>query len=62
MEIVIVICLLIVIVLILQDKIVIHKRSKQDPSHKKVNPNLPDIMGQPKPIERLSVPNTATER
>ena len=62
MEIVIVICLLIVIVLLLQDKIVIHKRSKQDPPHKKVNPNLPDIMGQPKPVERLSVPNTATER
>ena len=62
MEIVIVICLLIVIVLLLQDKIVIHKRSKQDPPHKKVNPNLPDIMGQPKPVQRLSVPNTATER
>ncbi len=62
MEIVIVICLLIVIVLLLQDKIVIHKRSKQEPSQKKVNPNLPDIMGQPKPVERLSVPNTANER
>ena len=62
MEIVIVICLLIVIVLLLQDKIITHKRSKQDPPQKKVNPNLPDIMGQPKPVERLSVPNTATER
>ena len=62
MEIVIVICLLIVIVLLLQDKIVIHKRSKQEPPQKKVNPNLPDIMGQPKPVERLSVPNTADER
>ncbi|MCL1672916.1 MULTISPECIES: conjugal transfer protein TraD [Bacteroidota] len=62
MEIVIVICLLIVIVLLLQDKIVIHKRSKQEPPQKKANPNLPDIMGQPKPIERLSVPNTANER
>ena len=61
MEIVIVICLLIVIVLLLQDKIVIHKRSKQEPPQKKVNPNLPDIMGQPKPVERLSVPNTANE-
>ena len=56
------ICLLIVIVLLLQDKIVIHKRSKQEPPQKKVNPNLPDIMGQPKPVERLSVPNTANER
>ena len=62
MEIVIVICLLIVIVLLLQDKIVIKKRTKQEPPQKKVNPNLPDIMGQPKPVERLSVPNTATER
>ena len=62
MEIVIVICLLIVIVLLLQDKIVIKKRTKQVPPQKKVNPNLPDIMGQPKPVERLSVPNTATER
>ena len=61
METVIVICLLIVIALLLQDKIVIKKRSKQEPSQEKVNPNLPDIMGQPKPIERLSVPNTATE-
>ena len=62
MEIVIVICLLIVIVLLLQDKIITHKRSKQEPPQKKVNPNLPDIMGQPKPVERLSLPNTATER
>lgn len=62
MEIVIVICLLVVIVLLLQDKIITHKRSKQEPPQKKVNPNLPDIMGQPKPVERLSVPNTATER
>ncbi|HIY75123.1 MAG TPA: conjugal transfer protein TraD [Candidatus Sphingobacterium stercorigallinarum] len=62
MEIVIVICLLIVIVLRLQDKIIIKKRSKQKPPQKKVNPDLPDIMGQPKPVERLSVPNTANER
>lgn len=62
MEIVIVICLLIVIVLLLQDKIVIKKRTKQEPPQKKVNPNLPDIMGQPKPVERFSVPNTANER
>lgn len=61
MEIVILICLLIIIVLLLQDKIVIKKRTKQEPPQKKVNPNLPDIMGQPKPVERLSVPNTATE-
>jgi hypothetical protein len=62
MEIVIVICLLIVIVLLLQDKIVIKKRTKQVPPQKKVNPNLPDIMGQPKSVERLSMPNAANER
>ena len=62
MEIVIVICLLIVIVLLLQDKIVIHKRSEQKPAQEKVNPNLPDIMGQPKPVKSHSVPNTANER
>ncbi|WP_432715237.1 conjugal transfer protein TraD [Sphingobacterium faecium] len=55
------ICLLIVIILLLQDKIVIHKRSEQKPKQEKVNPNLPDIMGQPKPIRSLSLPNTANE-
>ncbi|MDR7208799.1 conjugal transfer protein TraD [Flavobacterium piscis] len=62
MENVIVICLLIVIVLLLQDKIVIKKRSgQQQPKQEKVNPNLPDIMGQPKPVRSLSVPNNASE-
>ncbi|MCK0125255.1 conjugal transfer protein TraD [Gelidibacter sp. F2691] len=62
MEIVIVICLLIVIALLLQDKIVLKKGTKQEQIHKKINPNLPDIMGQPKPVRSLSVPKTATER
>lgn len=61
METVIVICLLIVIALLLQDKIIIKKRSEQKPKQKKVNPSLPDIMGQPKPVTRLSPPNTANE-
>ena len=61
METVIVICLLIIIALLLQDKIVIKKRSEQKPMQEKVNPNLPDIMGQPKPVRRLYVPNTANE-
>jgi len=61
MEIVIVICLLIVIALLLQDKIVIHKKSEQKPMQEKVNPNLPDIMGQPKHVRSHSVPNTANE-
>src|SRR5690606_25952317 len=62
MEIVIVICLLIVIALLLQDKIVINKRPGQKSTQEKVNPQLPDIMGQPRPVTRLSVPKTATER
>lgn len=57
METVIVICLLIIIVLLVQDKIVIKKKPKQE----KVNPNLPDIMGQPKPVRSQSMPNTANE-
>ncbi|MBL7869125.1 MAG: conjugal transfer protein TraD [Flavobacterium lindanitolerans] len=61
MEIIIVICLLIVIALLLQDKIVIKKRSEQKPKQEKVNPNLPDIMGQPKPVRSLSMPNTANK-
>ena len=62
MEIVIVICLLIVIFLLVQDKIIINKKSKQKPTQEKINPNLPDIMGLPKPVRSLSMPNTANER
>lgn len=62
METIIVICLLIIIALLVQDKIVINKRSEQKPTQEKVNPNLPDIMGQPKPVRSLSVPNIANER
>lgn len=61
MEIVIVICLLVIIVLLVQDKIVIKKWSEQKPAQEKVNPNLPDIMGQPRSKRSLSIPNTATE-
>lgn len=62
MEIVIVICLLIVIALLLQDKIVIKRKSEKKPTEQKVNPNLPDIMGQPKPVRSQSLPNPANER
>ena len=61
MEIVIVICLFIVIALLVEDKIVIRKKKEQIPTQKKSNPNLPDIMGQPKPMRSLSVPKSATE-
>ncbi|WP_073411137.1 conjugal transfer protein TraD [Flavobacterium johnsoniae] len=61
METIIVICLLIIIVLMVKDKVVIKKRTEQKLSQAKVNPNLPDIMGQPKPVRSLSVPNTTNE-
>lgn len=61
MEIVIVICLLIVIALLLQDKIVIKIGEKQKPAQKKNNPKLPEIMGKPKTQRSLSVPNIANE-
>ena len=61
MEIVIVICLLIVIALLVQDKIVIKKSSERKPIQEKNNPKLPDIMGQPRLKRSPSVPNNATE-
>jgi hypothetical protein len=61
METIIVICLLIIIVLLVQDKVVIKKRTEQKSTQAKVNPKLPDIMGQPKPLRSLSVPNTTNE-
>ena len=61
MEIIIVICLLIVIVLLLQDKIVLGKSVKKIPIQEKINPKLPEIMGQPKPKRSLSPPNTSNE-
>lgn len=62
MEIVIVICLLVVIALLAQDNIVIHKRKGQKPVQEKPNANLPDIMGQSKQVRSLLVPKNATER
>jgi hypothetical protein len=61
METVIVICLLIVIALLLQDKIVISIRKEQKPIQQKLNPSLPDIMGQPKPLRSLLLPKGAKE-
>ena len=61
MEIVIVICLLIIIILLIQDKIISNKQPRQHCIPKKVNPSLPDIMGQPKPVRSLSLPKTSNE-
>jgi len=60
MEIVIVICLLVVIVLLLQDKIVIKKPSPKRPSDHKA-PELPAVMGRPKPLARQAATNNAKE-
>lgn len=62
MEIIIVICLLIVIVLLAKDKIIIKNVVKSNSQQSPVNPDLPEIMGQPKPLERHSVPTSATKR
>jgi len=62
METVIVICLLLVIALLLQDKIVIRKDQKQKSKQEKTNTKLPDIMGQPKPFKSLSMPKSTEER
>ncbi|OUD37740.1 conjugal transfer protein TraD [Flavobacterium sp. FPG59] len=61
METVIVICLVIVIALLLEDKIVIRKGEEQKPTQEKTNPKLLNIMGQPKPMRSLPVPKSATE-
>ncbi|HCD9234114.1 TPA: conjugal transfer protein TraD [Elizabethkingia anophelis] len=61
METVILICLMVIIVLLLQDKIVRWRRSKNKPLPEKTNQRLPDIMGRPKPERSLSIPNAATE-
>lgn len=57
MEILILICLLIVIALLLQDKVTI----KNQPASIKSNTDLPDIMGQPKPAKSQLMPIMANE-
>lgn len=62
METLIVICLIIVIILLLKDKVVIHKTVRREAKTEKKNPDLPDIMGLPKPVERHTLPLNATKR
>ena len=57
METVIMICLLLILVLLLEDKLVIYKPGRR---HKDKTPELPDIMGLPKPVQRHAVPMEAT--
>lgn len=55
METLIVICLIIVIILLLKDKVVIHKVVRREEKQENERPDLPDIMGRPKPVERNGV-------
>jgi|GEM_PF-110092 len=51
MEIVIIICLLAIIILQLEDKMVIKWKSSDKPIEEKTPPNLPDIVGKSKPVQ-----------
>ncbi|MCK0125100.1 conjugal transfer protein TraD [Gelidibacter sp. F2691] len=62
MEILILVCLIIVIILLLKDKVVIYKTVRKQVKPKKRMSDLPDIMGLPKPIERHTVPMNTTKR
>ena len=62
METLIVICLIIVNILLLKDKVVIHKNVRREIKPEKKSPDLPDIMGLPKPVERHTLPPDATKR
>lgn len=61
MEILIFVCLLLVIALLLQDKIVISITKEQRPLQQKPAPRLPNIMGQPKPLRSLLLPKRTKE-
>ncbi|HUI33171.1 MAG TPA: hypothetical protein VLY84_06115 [Dysgonamonadaceae bacterium] len=60
MEIVIVICLFMVIILLVSEKIVIKKITYKKESSSELD--LPEIMGKPMPVKSHSLPNTANER
>ncbi|PXY40882.1 conjugal transfer protein TraD [Flavobacterium cheongpyeongense] len=61
METLILICLLAVMALLLHDKISIRIRKKEKPVRGKPNHQLPNVMGQPKTVQRLSTPKCAAE-
>lgn len=61
MEILIVICLLLVIALLLQDKIVISITKEQKPIQQTPKQGLPDIMGKPKSLKSLLLPKSIKE-
>lgn len=61
MEILILVCLIIVIILLLKDKVVIYKTVRKQVRQKNRMSDLPDIMGLSKPIERHTVPMNTTK-
>ena len=61
METLIVLCLIIVIFLLLKDKVVIQRAADRKGKTKNERPDLPDIMGLPKPLERHPLPMDATK-
>ena len=61
METIIVLCLLIIIVLLLQDKIVIQSRNGQKVIQEKHKSKMPDIMGKPKLVKRQLMPKNPKE-
>lgn len=61
MEILILVCLIIVIILLLKDKVVIYKTVRKQVRQKNRMSDLPDFMGLSKPIERHTVPMNTTK-
>ncbi|WP_312334864.1 conjugal transfer protein TraD [Sphingobacterium sp.] len=61
METLIAVCLIIVIVLLLKDKIVINRPVGRQQKQQQKMPNLPDIVGLPKPVKRQSLPMPAAK-
>lgn len=61
METIIVICLLLVIALLLEDKILIGKKKDKEPKQEKRKEKLPEIMGPAKPLKSLIMPKGAAQ-
>jgi len=61
MELLIVICLFIIIALLLKDKFVVNRKSGHQPKQQQTNPELPDIMGQPKPAKSYAQQKATTQ-
>lgn len=62
MEAIIIICLLIIIALLLHDKMYNKKQTGLKVNSTNKNTDLPDIMGKPKPSNRLILPKIAIKR